>query len=257
MSGTLVEEIVYPSSDGKPMADNTRQFDDILMLAENLRFLYRDHSDVAVLGNLLWYPKQGDPKIVAAPDVMVVFGRSLHFRPSYKQWEEDHIPPTVVFEIRSESNTDVEMWNKLHFYEEYGVKEYFILDPREEPETIAHYLHGGSALVRQLPLTGPFRSRFLNGLVFAIEEDRIVIRDGKGNRMEAGWHERVKSEQRATQAELAARQAKLERDLARLDAANAKLALDQEKRDRENDRRRADKLAEMLRALGIEPPADS
>jgi Uma2 family endonuclease len=52
-----------------------------------------------VAGDLLWYPVEGDNKLRQAPDVMVVFGRPKGDRGSYKPWEEDNIPPQVVFEI--------------------------------------------------------------------------------------------------------------------------------------------------------------
>jgi len=47
-------------------------------------------------------------------------------RKSYLQWKEDNIPPQVVFEILSDSNTEKKMQQKLEFYEEYGVEEYYI-----------------------------------------------------------------------------------------------------------------------------------
>lgn len=50
---------------------------------------------------LLWYPVESHPEIRTAPDVLVVFGRPKGHRGSYKQWEEDNIPPQVVFEILS------------------------------------------------------------------------------------------------------------------------------------------------------------
>src|SRR5262245_61638349 len=100
--------IYYPESDGQPMADNTKQFDWILLLAGNLKALFRDRPDVFVSGNQFWYPAEGEPGIVAAPDVYVVFGRPKGDRPSYKQWEEGDIPMTVVFEVRSPENSDEE-----------------------------------------------------------------------------------------------------------------------------------------------------
>ncbi|MBC6419946.1 MAG: Uma2 family endonuclease, partial [Prochloron sp. SP5CPC1] len=49
---------------------------------------------------------------------------------SYKQWEEENIPPQVVFEIASISNTRKELeGKKLEFYERHGVEEYYIFDP--------------------------------------------------------------------------------------------------------------------------------
>jgi Uma2 family endonuclease len=85
-------EVFYPESDGKPMADNTVQFRWIFVLAGNLQALFRDREDVFVCGNQNWYPLQGEPQIVNAPDVYVVFGRPKGERGSWKQWEEDNVP---------------------------------------------------------------------------------------------------------------------------------------------------------------------
>ncbi len=65
-------EIVYPESDGQPMADNTEQFHWIVTIQGGLDALFRDDINVFVAGDLLWYPVEGDNKIRQAPDVMVV-----------------------------------------------------------------------------------------------------------------------------------------------------------------------------------------
>ena len=66
-------EIVYPDSDGQPMADNTEQFQWIVTIKENLERLYADDPNVFVAGDLLWYPVEGQNKLRAAPDAMVAF----------------------------------------------------------------------------------------------------------------------------------------------------------------------------------------
>ena len=122
-------EIVYPDSDGQPMADNTKQFQGITVIKTNLDWLFRDEEQVFVAGDLLWYPVEGNPKYRVAPDVMVVFGRPKGDRGSYKQWQEDNIAPQVVFEILSPGNTEGEMDRKLQTYARCGVEEYYIYDP--------------------------------------------------------------------------------------------------------------------------------
>lgn len=66
--------IVYPDSDGRPMADNTKQFRWLVILKEGLEAQWSHDPQVFVAGDLLWYPVQGRPKIRVAPDVVVVFG---------------------------------------------------------------------------------------------------------------------------------------------------------------------------------------
>ncbi|MBD1842985.1 Uma2 family endonuclease [Cyanobacteria bacterium FACHB-63] len=122
-------EVIYPESDGKPMADNTKQFRWIVVIEQNLEWLFTDEPTVFVAGDLLWYPVEGNNRLCTAPDAMVVFGRPKGDRGSYLQWREDNIPPQVVFEILSPGNTQREMNRKLLFYSTYGVEEYYLYDP--------------------------------------------------------------------------------------------------------------------------------
>jgi Uma2 family endonuclease len=130
-------EIIYPDSDGKPMADNTKQFELIVEIKKGLDLLYINEPNVFIAGDLFWYPVQGQSKIVTAPDVMVVFGRpkgespeaTLSERGSYKQWEEENIAPQVVFEILSPCNDRIEMSKKLLFFDRHQVEEYYLYDP--------------------------------------------------------------------------------------------------------------------------------
>jgi Uma2 family endonuclease len=122
-------DLIYPDSDGQPMADNTKQFRWIVTIKENLELLFADNSNVFIAGDLLWYPVKGDNKTRQAPDVMVAFGRQKGDRGSYQQWKEEHIAPQVVFEILSPGNRLKAMAHKLKFYERYGVEEYYLYEP--------------------------------------------------------------------------------------------------------------------------------
>jgi len=82
----MTTPIVYPDSDGMPMADNTKQFRAIVTIQGNLDAIFRERDDVFVAGDLLWYHVEGRPDIRRAPDVMVVFGRPKGDRGSYRQW---------------------------------------------------------------------------------------------------------------------------------------------------------------------------
>ena len=99
---TNATEVFYPDSDGQPIASNTEQYRWIVTIQQNLDWLL-EKSFVA--GDLFWYPIEGRSDISVAPDVMVALTRPKGKRLSYKQWVEDNIPPQVVFEILSPSNT--------------------------------------------------------------------------------------------------------------------------------------------------------
>lgn len=128
-SGSRIQEVVYPDSDGKPMADNTRQFRYIATLKGGFDHYYRDRDDIFIAGDLLWYPVEGDNKTRYAPDVLIAFGRPPGDRGSYMRWRENGQPPNVVFEVLSPNNRPKEMAAKLAAYDRFGVDEYYIYDP--------------------------------------------------------------------------------------------------------------------------------
>ncbi|MBJ7898969.1 MAG: Uma2 family endonuclease [Cyanobacteria bacterium RI_101] len=150
MTLALDREIVYPESDGQPMADNTEQFKWIVLLKENLECLFAQDKNVFIAGDLLWYPVEGKPEIAAAPDVMAALGRPKGKRKSYRQWEENDQPPDVVFEILSPSNTFREMTKKLKFYDHYGVGEYYVYDPEKNELTALERRDGELTVIEEV-----------------------------------------------------------------------------------------------------------
>ena len=122
-------DVIYPESDGEPISDHTLQFEWIVTIKGNLDALFADNPNVFVAGDLLWYPVKGNPKVRLAPDAMVVFGRPKGERGSYQQFNEDNVPPQVVFEVLSPGNRYGEMLSKFVFYQKYGVEEYYLYDP--------------------------------------------------------------------------------------------------------------------------------
>jgi Uma2 family endonuclease len=168
---------LYPDADGQPMADNTEQYQWIVRLVSNLRILLKDQT-AFVAGDLLWYPlevkEEGAKPPSQAPDVMVVLGRPAGYRGSYKQWQEEGIPPQVVFEIISPSNSVAEFGSKQNFYSQYGVLEMYFYDPlsyafwglvREATEASFHLI---------TPLHLPWVSPIL-GIRFEMFEDGLSV----------------------------------------------------------------------------------
>jgi Uma2 family endonuclease len=199
--------IVYPESDGLPMADNSKQFRWIFALFGNLAALFRDRPDVYVSGNQFWYPEEGNPHLRVAPDVYVVFGRPKGDRPSYKQWEEDGVPMTVVFEVLSPGNTYDEMADKQAFYDDHGVQEYYIYDP--DHNRLSIFIRRGEVFRREREVNG-FVSPLL-GIRFDLSGPEMVVRFPDGQpfetfeevkaRQEQERHLRQKAEHRAETAE--------------------------------------------------------
>ena len=173
-------EVIYPDSDGKPMADNTRQFDYIVMIQGGLAALFADRPDVFVAGDLLWYPVEGDIQIRVAPDAMVVFGRPPGYRGSYVQCREDGIAPQVVFEVLSPSNTRAEMRRKLEFYDRYGVEEYYEYGP--DPGTLKGWLRRAGRLEPVARMEGWVSP--LLGIRFSLEGTDLMLYYPNGQRFE-------------------------------------------------------------------------
>ena len=212
-------EIIYPDSDGQPMADNTRQFDTIVMIQGGLAALFADRPDVFVAGDLLWYPVEGSNTLRAAPDVMVVFGRPPGDRGSYQQWREGGLAPQVVFEVLSPGNTVAEMTRKFRFYEQYGVEEYYIYDP--DRGSLDGWVRRGEHLEDVPDMEGWTSPRL--GVRFNLEGLDLVLYRPDGRRFETF----LELEQRA----------------------------EAERQRAEEAHQRAERLAERLRALGVDPDA--
>ena len=200
---TLRKLAVYPESDGMPMADNSKQFRWIFVIYGNLAVQYRDATDVYVGGNMFWYPVEGHVEIVQAPDVFVVFGRPKEDRSSYRQWEEGDVPLTVVFEIRSPNNDWVEMDDKLLFYEDYGVEEYYLYDP--DRNRLQVYIRRGELLLRVRQVEGFISPRL--GIRFNLTETELIVSKSNGQRFLSFEELEAAREQAAQQAEQSRQQA--------------------------------------------------
>lgn len=199
------KEIIYPESDGQPMADNTKQFELIVLIKKNLDLLFANDPNVFIAGDLLWYPVEGNNTNRRAPDAMVVFGRPKGDRGSYLQWQEDNIPPQVVFEILSPSNSVKEMIAKYKFYERYGVEEYYLYDP--DTNELSGWLRSDSELADIQQMAGWVSPRL--GIRFELSDDELQIYRPDGQRflnfVELD-QERQQEKQRADQAEIIAAQ---------------------------------------------------
>ncbi|MBD2310944.1 Uma2 family endonuclease [Desertifilum sp. FACHB-1129] len=239
------ESIIYPDSDGQPMADNTKQFRWIVVIKENLELLFANNPDVFVAGDLLWYPVEGNNKIRQAPDAMVVFGRPKGDRGSYRQWNEDNIAPQVVFEILSPGNRPKEMIQKFKFYERYGIEEYYLYDP--DDNELSGWLRSASDLEMIETMENWVSPRL--GIRFQLMSDTLLIYRPDGQRFltfveiaQLQAQETRRAEQERQRAEQEQQRAEQERQRA-----------EQERQRAEREQRRAERLAEQLRALGVEP----
>lgn len=225
------EAVVYPNSDGEPIAENTLQFEWIMTIKGGLDAVFRDDANVFVAGDLLWYPVEGDNITRTAPDAMVALGRPKGYRGSYKQWEEGGIAPQVVFEVLSPGNRQKKMILKFRFYERFGVEEYYVYDP--DDNELTGWLRAGSALEPIAEMSGWVSPRL--GIRFELAGADLLIYGPDGKSF-------------ATYLELAQQRDDMARQ--RDDMAQQR---DDMAQQREVERLRTDRLAAQLRALGVEP----
>ncbi len=127
---SVESEIFYPSADGQPVAET---YDHLYALLTTLEVLkqYLVDRQATVLANQFLYYAQGFPKLRVAPDVMVIFDVAPGGRDNYKIWEEGQVP-TVIFEMTSFGTKGNDEIFKKTLYEQLGVKEYWLFDPKGE-----------------------------------------------------------------------------------------------------------------------------
>jgi len=246
--------VVYPESDGLPMAENTVQYDWISLLKWNIEVLFGDREDVFVAGDNFIYPVEGNNKIRLAPDVYVAFGRPKGQRGSYRVWSEGGIFPLVIFEVLSPSNRPLEMQNKREFYERYGAEEYYVLQPDRDMFLEAWRRVGDK--LEPIPaddavdLVSPrLGIRFVtrDGVVEVFGPDGKLWETPFGMMREANALVE-KAEERADEAVEKADRMEAERDRIRAER-------DRVQAERDLAETNARRLADKLRELGIDPDA--
>jgi len=124
------DTIVYPSSDGEPLAESYDHLYAILTTLEVLRQYLSDRR-ATVLANQYLYYASGFPKLRVAPDVMAIFDVEPGGRDNYKIWEEGQTPK-VIFEMTSPGTREEDITRKKDLYEQLDVLEYWLFDPKGE-----------------------------------------------------------------------------------------------------------------------------
>jgi hypothetical protein len=155
---------------------------------------------------------------------MVVFGRPKGDRRSYLQWKEDNIPPQVVFEIRSYSDSQTKMAKKQAFYNRYGVEEYYLYDPDDKELTGWQRIEGLLEVIE--PMSGWVSPRL--GVRFELTEEGLELYRPDGQKF-------------LSYLELE-EQRNLESQRAQQEAQRA-----------QQEAQRAERLAAKLRELNIDP----
>jgi Uma2 family endonuclease len=246
MTATLpvptASDIFYPSADGEPVAET---YDHLYALLTTLEVLkqYLAGRQATVLGNQFLYYAQGFPKLRVAPDVMVIFDVTPGGRDNYKIWEEGQVP-TVIFEMTSSGTKDQDQIFKKTLYEQLGVKEYWLFDPKGEwlEQPLRGYRLRGETYE---PITDN-RSEPLQ--LHLVVEGRLIAfyREDTGEKLLIPDELAVALSQEVVARQQAEEQAKQERQRA-----------EQERQRAEQAQLRVEQLKERLRSLGVDPDAQT
>jgi Uma2 family endonuclease len=249
---TSTPTIYYPSGDGQPVAESYVHFWAITTIAQVLtQYLsvqpnnsrggdsitampkprYREQPGT-VLANQFLYYAQGYPRLRIAPDVMVIFDVAAGGRDNYKIWEERQVP-AVIFEVTSPKTQDQDQFSKRDLYEQMGVREYWLFDPKGEwiPEQLRGYR--------------------LIGEEYVLNPESISQQLGLRLEVAGALLEfyRLSDGQKLKTLPEAIQQAEQEGQRAEMEYQRA----EQAEREKLLERQRAERLAQRLRELGVEP----
>jgi Uma2 family endonuclease len=247
VTNQLKTPIIYPDSDGAPIAESDPARDYLIYGVEALSIYFQNRPDVYVSGNLYIYYKKGVPSAVIAPDVFVVFGVEKKKRLSYKVWEENNRVPSFVLEITSLTTQENDQQEKPLKYAKMGVEEYFQYDPTGD------YLEGqlkGSRLVEEA--YQPLPKKVLAEGVVSIKSQvlglDLRLREGELRFYEPKSGQKLLSYQEMEQAR---QQAELERQQAELERQQAQQAWQQAELERQQAQQALQQAVPRLRNLGL------
>jgi Uma2 family endonuclease len=252
---TTPKEVIYPESDGKPMAETDLHRDEMLNLISALAEHYREDPQVYVSGNLFVYYVEGDTRKKVSPDVLVVRGVRKGRRRTYKIWEEGKAPE-VVIEVSSGETHYEDLYAKRELYEELGVKEYYLYDPTGDylPNHFLAYRRQRGQYREVKPKRGAWKSEVL-GLLLKVEANRLRFYDTvTGARLltpEEQAAARREAEAARREAEAARREAEAARreaEAARQKAETERNAAEKAQEQEAQARRAAEAALERLRA---------
>jgi Uma2 family endonuclease len=191
--------VVYPESDGKPMAETEYHRDIMIDFIQMLKHHFRDVSDAYVSGNLLMYYEEGNIRKSVSPDVFVVFGVSKKRRRTYRTWEEGYTPDFVL-EVASKSTYRQDLTHKKDLYASIlGVREYYIYDPYHEvdPYFLGYRLMDGA--YKEIALVDERLPSLVLGLELGEREGVFGLYDPKRSVWLQPLAEQVKQEAQARQ----------------------------------------------------------
>ncbi len=259
----LIKTLDSPLEDFEPMPEGDKQRRNLSYATEALKLWFDQLPDVYVSGNLfIRYEEDGAEKRIA-PDIFVVFGTSKEDRVSYTVWEEESKVPDFVLEITSKGTVTKDRKENPLIYRNLGVKEYFQYDPSGgylKPTSLQGVRLQNGKYEPISILTLPDNTLSLHSEVLGLDLHLFPDRSFR-------FYDPISKQilRSHAEAEHARYQAELERSFeyqARLEAEAAqqqaetiavqeRLAKQQAEQAQQQAEQKAQRLAEVLKAMGI------
>ena len=210
------DEYLYPTSDGKPMAETDKHVIQLAQLLGCLRTYFASEPDVYVSGNNMMYYEEGNPRKKVSPDIYVTLGISKRERRSYRLWVEGKAPDFILELLSGETRRRDFGFKKKLYQNVFQTKEYFLYDPDTE-ELYGYQLIGNRYRLVKPDADSRFFSSVLE-LLFGVDTQgwlRVYHPDGTLLK--------TQEELAVEVMELSARKTFLEEQLARLQLELARL----------------------------------
>ncbi|VXD21587.1 conserved hypothetical protein [Planktothrix serta PCC 8927] len=238
----------------EPEMESSLHYLQLALLVSGLDWLWRDREDYFIGANLTVYYSQQQLKNreFRGPDFFVAKNTAKRPRRSWVVWQEDGKYPDIIIELLSDSTAKVDRQEKKILYQNrFRTPEYFWFSP-EDLELAGFRLSGEDYQPILINELGLLWSDVL-GLNLGIYNNQLRYFSPEGELIptpeEAALQAQTFAETERQRAEQECQRAEQERQRAETEHQRAET----EHQRAETERQRAERLAEQLRALGINP----
>ena len=200
------------------MAETERHFRELVKNFNRIENHFAHLPDAYVLGDMMMYYEEGNPRKSISPDIFVAFGIGRKERRIYKIWEEGK-PPDFVLAFASKGTYRNDLTRKVQLYASIGIPEYFVydVDRRYLPTPLMGFRLIGQDYVEIPALPNGGIPAATLGLEFHLLDDSLGIYDSEAEAWLKTSAERAEAaEERAQEAEVEV--ARLQAELERLKA---------------------------------------
>ncbi|MBW4631818.1 MAG: Uma2 family endonuclease [Iphinoe sp. HA4291-MV1] len=229
----VTEGIIFPPGDlysDEPPLESDQHREQIELLVRLIKWWWRERQDFYATGNLTIYfsPNQKKSEDFRGPDFFVVLDTEKKDRKSWVVWQEDGKYPNVIIELLSDSTAAVDKGLKKQIYQNtFRTPDYFWFDPVSLEFQGFHIVDGQYQQLKPTPENWLWSQQL--GLYLGIAERKLRFFTPDGQLVPLSEEETNQQLQQANQ---------------QLQQVNQQL---------EQERQRAERLAERLRAAGIDP----